>query len=124
MNNKSYRQFLFTLPLGLIDSRGLVHRHGVMHLALDSKKSSMEFQDVLESSNESRSPILSRAITRLGKRSSVTTDHLQRLVLQDEVYLWDAYERACQVVQNHFPRTPHTFENKFLKSLVGDSVIL
>jgi hypothetical protein len=124
MSSKTWRQFLFTLPLGLIDSRGLVHRHGVMHLALDSKKSPIELQDVLASSTDNRLSILSQTITRLGKLSSVTTSHLQRLVLQDEIYLWDAYKRACQVAQNHFPRTPRTFENRFLKGLLGDSVIL
>jgi hypothetical protein len=124
MSNKNRRQFLFTLPLGLIDSRGLVHRHGVMHLALDSKRSPVELQDVLESSTDYRLSILSQAITHLGKLSSVTTDHLQRLVLQNEIYLWDTYKRACQVAQNHFSRTPCTFENRFLKGLLGDSVIL
>ncbi len=124
MNNKNRRQFLFTLPLGLIDSRGLVHRHGVMHLALDSKKSPTELQDVLESSTDHRLSILSRAIARLGKLSSVTTDHLQRLVLQDEIYLWNAYKRACQIAQSNFSRTPSNFENLFLKGPLGNSVVL
>jgi hypothetical protein len=122
MNDKNRRKFLFTLPLGLIDSRGLVHRHGV--LALDSKKSPKELQDALERFTDHRLSILSRAIARLGKLSCVTTDHLQRLVLQDEIYLWDAYKRACQVAQNHFSRTPSNFENRFLKGLLGDSAIL
>jgi hypothetical protein len=123
-SKKNRRQFLFTLPMGLIDSRGSVHRHGVMHLTMDCKKFSTEPQDALESSVDSRLTILSRVITRLGKLSSVTSDHLQRLVLQDEIYLWDAYKRAYQVAQNHFSRTPSNFEARFLKGLLGDSVIL
>jgi hypothetical protein len=123
-NQKKHRRFLFTLPLGLIDSRGLVHRHGVMHLMLDSKKRPIEPQDTLESSVDRRLEILSRVITRLGKLSSVSSDHLRRLVLQDEIYLWDAYKRACRTAQNHFSRTPSNFESRFLKGLLGDSVVL
>jgi hypothetical protein len=124
MSNNNRRQFLFTLPLGLIDSHGLVHRHGVMHLSIDSKKSFIELQNALENSTDNRLSILSRAIAHLGKLSSVTTDHLQRLVLQDEIYLWNAYKRACQIAQSNFSRTPCNFENRFLKGLLGDLVVL
>jgi hypothetical protein len=122
-NNKNRRQFLFTLPLGLIDSRGAVHRHGVMHLTMDGQKYFID-QDASESSTDSRLAILSRVITRLGKLSCVTSDHLRRLVHQDEIYLWTAYKRAHQVAQKQLSRTPSSFESRFLKGLLGDSVIL
>lgn len=84
--------FSFSLPLGLLDNQGMLHRDGEMRLATG--------QDELYLQQHSRNLdnpaygtliMLSRAIVRLGNLDPVAPEDLERLFLVDWQYLQEIY---------------------------------
>jgi hypothetical protein len=115
-----YRQVLFTLPYGLIDSHGDVHRHGMMLLPVEP----INPQDILENSSDSGLEKLSQVVKRLGSLSVVTTDHLRRLVERDEIYLREVYRLASQISQGPLTTTTASYKAQFMRAFLGNVVIL
>jgi hypothetical protein len=87
-------EFEFTLPCGLVDDVGDLHRTGVMRLAtaLDEVQ---PLRDLRVQGNQAYVAILllSRVITRLGNIEPVTPAVVERLFASDFVYLQDLYMR-------------------------------
>lgn len=87
-------EFEFTLPSGLVDERGNLHRQGVMRLAtaLDEIE---PFQDARVQANQAYLSILllSRVVTRLGDISPVSPAQVERLFSSDFAFLQDLYVR-------------------------------
>lgn len=87
-------EFPFTLPRGLLDPEGTVHREGTMRLATAF--------DEIEPIKDPRVRVnpgylviilLSRVITRLGTLDYVNTAAVENLYSADLAYLQDLYQR-------------------------------
>jgi len=92
--NIIYTEFDFTLPKGLVDSQGGVHRQGVMRLA--TAKDEMFVQKdrrVRDEPAYGALIMLSRVITRLGGLNSLNPELLENLFTLDLAYLRDFYNR-------------------------------
>lgn len=87
-------EFPFTLPQGLLDARGGVHRQGMMRLATGKDEFLLK-KDFRVRENPAYGIIyaLSRVITRLGNHGVVTPELLEQLFLPDLVYLRQTYNR-------------------------------
>ena len=75
-----YTEFEFTLPKGLVDPEGEIHRQGKMRLA--TGKDAMFVQRnrrVLEEPDYGVLVLLSRVITHLGNLSSISPELLEQL---------------------------------------------
>lgn len=108
-SNQLSTEFSFTLPKGLIDDQERVHRQGIMRLA--TAKDELLVQSV--SSVQSNPAygflvMLSRVISQLGSLSSVSSDLLEQLTLQDISYLREFYNRVNQQGDTYIPtECPH-----------------
>ena len=87
----------FILPIGFMDSQGLVHRESTMRL--------ITAKDEIEVANESvvrRNPaylsvlLLARVITRLGRLPEITPDMMENLFQTDFNFLQELYNRVNQ----------------------------
>lgn len=89
-----YTEFPFTLPKGLIDVGGGIHRQGIMH-PVTGKDEIIAQKDphVREHPDYFTLVILSRAIARLGTLPSITPELLEQLFLVDLAYLRTLYRR-------------------------------
>ena len=91
-------EYEFTLPFGLVDDDGTLHREGVMRLstALDEVEAA---QDARGRANDAYLSILllARVVTRLGGFSPVDADLIERLFSADFVYLQDLFVRLNDV---------------------------
>ncbi len=91
-------EYDFTLPCGLVDERGTLHREGIMRLAtaLDEVEA---LQDPRVRANAAYLPIvlLSRVITRLGGLPAVEGRHVEQLFSADFVYLQELFARVNAV---------------------------
>jgi hypothetical protein len=87
-------EFEFTLPRGYADSKGDLHRQGIMRLAtaLDEIE---PLQDARSRANEAYLSILllSRVVVRLGDISPVTSSVIESLFASDFSYLQGLYVR-------------------------------
>ena len=90
-------EFPFTLPRGLVDPEGNVHREGTMRLATAF--------DEIEPIKDPRVRVnpgylviilLSRVITRLGSLDYINTGAIENLYSADLAYLQDLYQRINQ----------------------------
>jgi len=114
-------EFDFTLPRGLVDESGAVHRQGVMRLA--TAKDELMTQKDRRVRNDSAYTILvmlSRVITRLGSLATVTPERLENLFTQDLAYLRELYNRINQQGEASLlvecPACNHQFEVEFALS--------
>lgn len=90
-------EFDFTLPKGLLDAQGQVHRQGVMRLA--TAKDEIQVQsDRRVQSNPAYGALvmLSRVIVQLGTLSEVTPEQLEDLFTIDAAYLREFFDRINQ----------------------------
>lgn len=117
-------EFDFTLPRGLVDAAGIVHRQGVMRLA--TAKDELVTQKDRRVRNDpaySTLVMLSQVITKLGSLATVTPELLENLFTQDLAYLRELYNRLNQQesasVPVQCPRCDHAFEVEF--ALSGES---
>lgn len=87
-------EFPFTLPRGLPDAEGAVHRDGVMRLA-----TAFDEIEPLKDPRVRANPgylvviLLARVITRLGSLEHLSTVAIERLYAADLAYLQDFYLR-------------------------------
>ncbi|MFE4106157.1 phage tail assembly protein [Almyronema epifaneia] len=90
-------EFEFTLPRGLIDETGQVHRQGKMRLATG--------RDELAAQRDRRTVdypgylslvLLSQVITQLGTLTLLVPEQLENLFTQDLAYLKEFYNRVNQ----------------------------
>jgi hypothetical protein len=118
-------EFSFTLPRGLVDAAGQVHREGTMRLATgqdelvvlrDRQAQAYPGYDTLV--------MLSRVITRLGALERVTAEQLEGLFTQDLGYLREFFNRINQqgtaMVPVHCPQCDHDFTLEL--ALAGESM--
>lgn len=87
-------QFPFTLPIGLVDPEGNVHREGMMRLATAYDEIE-PLKDPRVRSNPGYLVIilLARVITQLGTLDHLNTKAIENLYAGDMAYLQDFYER-------------------------------
>lgn len=102
-------EFPFTLPLGLRDAEGAVHREGVMRM-------STAFDEIapLKDARVQGNPgylvliLLSRVITRLGEIQHIHPKLLEGLLAGDLMYLQDLYRRINETGHTRLAVTcPH-----------------
>jgi hypothetical protein len=90
-------EFPFTLPRGLVDPEGNVHREGTMRLA-----TAFDEIEPIKDPRVRANPgylviiLLSRVITRLGGLDYVNTKAIENLYSADLAYLQDLYQRINQ----------------------------
>ncbi|HEY9726980.1 MAG TPA: phage tail assembly protein [Chroococcales cyanobacterium] len=114
-------EFDFTLPRGLVDEAGVVHRQGVIRLA--TAKDELMTQKDRKVKNDPAYAILvmlSRVITSLGSLATVTPELLENLFTQDLAYLRELYNRINQQGEASLPvecpACNHQFEVEFALS--------
>jgi hypothetical protein len=102
-------EFPFTLPLGLADPDGPVHRDGVMRLA-----TAVDEIEPLKDPRVRANPgylviiLLARVVTRLGTIDHLNTRTIENLYAADLAYLQDVYQRINQSGQTRLQVTcPH-----------------
>ncbi|WP_262562280.1 hypothetical protein [Acaryochloris sp. CCMEE 5410] len=90
MNDSS--TYVFTLPKGLLDDQGTLHRQGGLRLATghDEIKSQRDPR-VQDNPHYGALVLLTQAITFLGRFQTVTPLHLEQLFLTDFLYLQEVY---------------------------------
>ncbi|MEU4569435.1 hypothetical protein [Micromonospora sp. NPDC023956] len=90
-------EFPFTLPRGLVDGRGGVHRDGVLRLA-----TARDEIDPQGDPRVHRNPafltvlLLARTVTRIGAVEPVDSTVIERLFASDLAFLQDLYRRVNQ----------------------------
>jgi hypothetical protein len=96
MNRKSlpYKTFSFSLPVGLVDAQGILHREGVMRMATGNDELCLQ-QDSRFSDNPTYGVLLmlSQVILHLGSLSPLTPELLESLFLPDLNYLQAYYNQ-------------------------------
>ncbi|MEB3210436.1 MAG: phage tail assembly protein [Leptolyngbyaceae bacterium] len=102
-------EFPFTLPRGLVDAEGTVHRHG--HMRLSTARDEMLAQKdrrIHDYPGYATLVLLSQVITQLGTLSQITPEMLENLFSPDLAYLREAYHRLNQQGHLHIPaQCPH-----------------
>lgn len=95
----NYTEFEFTLPKGLIDPEGGIHRQGTMRLARGKDEIYLpKHPRVRDDPSYAVLVILSGVITRLGNLSSIAPEVLEQLFLIDLVYLQEFYNQINQQI--------------------------
>jgi phage FluMu protein gp41 len=85
-------EFDFTLPMGLIDGDGALHREGVMRLATAADEILPQRDERVRANPAYLNVIiLSRVITRLGDVRHISTASIERLFTADLDYLQNLY---------------------------------
>ncbi|MGH9892022.1 MAG: phage tail assembly protein [bacterium] len=90
-------EFPFTLPIGLADPEGQVHKEGAMRLA-----TAMDEIEPLKDPRVRTNPgylvviLLARVITRLGDLAYINPNAMESLYAADLAYLQDFYQRINQ----------------------------
>jgi hypothetical protein len=87
-------EFEFTLPKGLIDKEGNLHRAGIMRLA-NAKDEILPLQDPRVQRNQGYLIIilLSRVITQLGELRDINPGHMENLFASDLSFLQNFYNQ-------------------------------
>ena len=87
-------EYAFTLPRGLVDPAGTVHRDGTMRLAT-ARDEIEPLRDANVRQNEAYLTVLllSRVVTRIGEVSEVTPETIEGLYAADFDHLQRLYER-------------------------------
>lgn len=102
-------EFPFTLPQGLVDNKGRLHRQGLMRLAT-AKDEINTYKDMRVRDNPAYAVLvyLSQAIVRLGNLSGVSPQQLEKLYVLDLAYLREFYNRINQYGDANIPvECPH-----------------
>lgn len=85
-------EFDFELPVGYVDERGTVHRHGAMRLATARDElDPLIDQRVREEASYFGIVLLSLVIVRLGTLSAVHPGTIEQLFVQDLAFLQELY---------------------------------
>jgi hypothetical protein len=102
-------EFLFTLPLGYVDTDGNLHREGVMRLATALDEIA-PLKDPRVRGNQAYLLIilLSRVVTSLGTLEFINPKVIEGLYAADLAYLQDLYSRINQNGHNRVrTQCPH-----------------
>ncbi|HAG81604.1 MAG TPA: hypothetical protein DCL61_10645 [Cyanobacteria bacterium UBA12227] len=92
-----FSEFEFSLPKGLVDSEGGVHRYGMMRLATGKDEIVIQKDRIVREDPAYKIlVVLSNVITRLGSVSLVTPKLLEELFLIDLIYLQEFFNRINQ----------------------------
>jgi hypothetical protein len=107
-------EYAFTLPRGLVDSAGGVHKDGIMRLAT-ARDEIEPLRSVEVRQNEAYLSVLllTRTITRIGDFTEITPELVENLYAADFDHLQRLYERinsdgeavgvvACPACSNEF----------------------
>ena len=107
-------EYAFTLPRGLVDVNGTVHREGTMRLAT-ARDEIEPLRQVEVRQNEAYLSVLllARTVTRIGELTQITPDVIESLFAADFDHLQRLYERintngeavgvvACPACANEF----------------------
>ncbi|MCT7983130.1 hypothetical protein NG796_07475 [Laspinema sp. A4] len=87
-----HSQFTFTLPVGVVDGEGSLHREGVMRRVTGQDEIWVSKDPQTQENPAYRIiSLLSRVITHVGGFSSVTPELLEQLFLRDFLYLREFY---------------------------------
>ena len=115
MNNALFpTEFPFTLPKGLIDAQGQLHRTGRMRLATARDELTL-LQDRRLQDNPAYGSLvmLSQVIVQMGTLETVTPEQLEQLFRPDIQYLKVFYEQIHQTgmpqIGVHCPQCHHEF---------------
>lgn len=102
-------EFEFTLPRGLVDPEGQVHRTGLMRLSTARDELLVQKDRRVQNYAEYGTLVLlSLVITRLGTLEPVTPEALEGLFSPDLAYLKEVYNRLNQQGNLHVPALcPH-----------------
>lgn len=114
-------EFNFTLPRGLIDDQGTVHRQGTMRLATAKDEISVQGDRSSQDNQAYRSLLmLSHVITRLGELPLVTQQTLEGLFVRDIAYLREFYNQINQqgsaFISVQCPQCSNEFETELMLS--------
>ena len=107
-------EFAFTLPLGVPDAHGALHRPGVMRRATAMDEVEIA-NDPRARANESYLSILllSRVITRLDDIAPITPSVIERLYAVDYAYLQELYvwlnDAGAHPIETACPACGHRF---------------
>ena len=87
-------EYAFTLPKGLVDSEGNVHREGTMRLAT-ARDEIEPLRSAEVRANEAYLAVLllARTVTRIGEFTEVSPDLIESLFASDFDHLQRLYER-------------------------------
>lgn len=104
----------FTLPLGLLDDDGTLHRDGVMRMA----RAADEILPLAEASVQKNPSylsviLLSRVVTRLGQLQLITPHTIERLFAADLAYLQDVYNDMNRLDGEGTPVTCPSCDHEF-----------
>jgi len=107
-------EYAFTLPRGLVDGNGTIHREGTMRLAT-ARDEIEPLRQVEVRQNEAYLSVLllARTVTRIGELTQITPDVIESLFAADFDHLQRLYERintngeavgvvACPACANEF----------------------
>jgi hypothetical protein len=107
-------EYAFTLPRGLVDGNGTVHREGTMRLAT-ARDEIEPLRQVEVRQNEAYLSVLllARTVTRIGELTQITPELVENLFAADFDHLQRLYERintngeavgvvACPACANEF----------------------
>lgn len=84
--------YIFTLPKGLLDEQGKLHRQGGIRLATGFDEIQIQReQRVYDNPYYGALVLLTQMITHLGQFQQITPQHLEQLFLADFLYLQDIY---------------------------------
>jgi hypothetical protein len=87
-------EFSFTLPRGLVDGEGNVHRRGTMRLATARDEiEPLGSAEVRQNQAYLSVLLLARTVTRIGDFTDITPDLVQELYAADFDHLQHLYER-------------------------------
>ena len=102
-------EFEFTLPRGLVDEDGQLHRTGVMRLSTARDELLVQKDRRVQNYEEYGTLVLlSLVITKLGTLETVTPERLEGLFSPDLAYLKEVYNRLNQQGNLHVPALcPH-----------------
>lgn len=117
-------EFPFTLPKGLVDNEGNIHRQGLMRLA-----NARDELNILNNSRVRENPsyavlvYLSQVIVNLGELSAVTPQMLENLYVLDLAYLRQFYNQINKHKTAKMPVIcPHCQKDFTVEfNLVGES---
>lgn len=112
-------EFDITLPRGLIDEQGILHRHGTIRLATAKDEIAVQ-KDKRAQQSEAYSILimLSRVITKLGTLQTITPELLENLFSRDLAYLREFYNRINQQGDAEIPTCCPNCDTKFSTELV------
>ena len=114
-------QLSFTLPRGLVDSNGVVHRQGIMRLATARDELVAHKHRHVQAYPEYLILVLlSQVVMQLGTLESVSPDDLENLLTQDLAYLRELYNRINQTGSAQLPvqcpQCSHQFQTELVLS--------